>query len=136
MRLIIAALVTGLCVGVTARLSVAQDARGNAYMQSTGMQKPAVTVAGKWHFVLDTQGGDRIVEAHFEQNGKNVTGNFGKDDVKGTFADGKLNLDFPVNSEEAGPGTLKLTGELAADTMTGKWEFQEYGGTFKATRTE
>jgi hypothetical protein len=63
-----------------------------------------------------------------------VTGKWDKSDVKGTFTDGKLNLEFPINSEEAGPGTLKIKGDLANDALTGTWEFQEYNGTFKATR--
>lgn len=115
----VAITVTAFCLIMTAA-AVAQDA--------------AVTIAGKWHFVLNTQGGERNVDATFEQDGKNVTGTFGKDDVKGMFADGKLNLEFPINSDEAGPGTLKLTGKLTADALTGDWTFQQYGGTYKATR--
>ncbi len=111
---------TLICVMVAA-VAMAQDA--------------AVTVAGKWHFVLDTEGGDRTMDANFQQDGKKVTGKFAKDDVKGTFSDGKLNLEFPMNSDEVGPGTMKITGELAADALTGKWAFQEYSGTYKATRT-
>ncbi len=121
MRWTIAILVTALCLALTVPLALGQ--------------KAAVTLAGKWQFVLNTEGGDRTIDATFEQDGKNVTGKFGKSDVKGTFSDGELNLEFPVDSEEAGPGTMKLTGELAGDALTGKWDFQEYNGTFKATRT-
>jgi hypothetical protein len=91
-------------------------------------------VAGKWHFILDTEGGPRTREATFQQDGTKVTGKWEKNDVKGTFADGKLDLEFPVNSDEVGPGTLKIKGELANDVITGTWEFQTYNGTFKATR--
>lgn len=98
--------------------------------------KAASTVAGKWHFVLNTEGGDREVDANFQQDGKNVTGKFGKDDAKGTFEDGKLKLEFTLNSDEVGPGTMKITAALDHDVITGDWEFQTYSGTFKATRTQ
>ncbi len=75
-------------------------------------------ITGRWHFVLETEGGDRNV------------------DVKGTFADGKLDLAFPIESEEAGPGTLKLKGELNGGALSGTWEFQTYTGTFKATKAQ
>jgi hypothetical protein len=120
MRWTSAILATLVCLGIVVTAGVAK-------------QSPA-TVAGKWHFVMNTEGGDRIVDATFEQDGNKVTGKFGNDDVKGAFQDGKLNLEFRVNSEEAGPGTLKITGELAKDVITGKWEFQTYGGDYKATR--
>lgn len=97
-------------------------------------KKAATTIAGKWHFVLNTEGGDRDIDANFEQNGKQVTGKFGKDDAKGTFDDGKLQLEFSLNSQEAGPGKMKIKGDLANDAMTGNWDFQTYNGTFKATR--
>lgn len=95
------------------------------------------TVAGKWHFVLDTEGGDRMVDPVFQQDSDQVTGKWGDSDVKGTFTEGKLlDLAFPINSEEAGPGTLKIKGELAADAISGNWSFNEYSGTFKATRVK
>ncbi len=124
MKWLMAIVVTVACAGLTAPLSRAgQDA------------KAATTVAGKWHFVLNTEGGDREIDANFEQDGTKVTGKFAKDDVKGTFDDGKLKLEFLLNSEEAGPGTMKITAKLANDTLAGDWEFQSYSGTFKATRT-
>jgi hypothetical protein len=94
------------------------------------------TVAGKWHFVMQTEGGDRTADPVFQLNSDKVTGKWGDADVKGTFRGGKLDLAFPYNSDEAGPGTLKIKGELNGDTLTGSWEFQEYTGTFKATRAE
>jgi hypothetical protein len=95
------------------------------------------TVAGKWHFVLDTEGGDRTSDPVFQQDGEQVTGKWGNSDVKGTFTAGKLlNLEFPMNSEEAGPGTLKIKGELAGDAISGNWSFNDYSGTFKATRVK
>jgi hypothetical protein len=91
-------------------------------------------ISGKWHFVLQTQGGDREREATFQQAGNKVTGKWDDADVQGTFEDGKLDLEFPVTSEEAGKGTLILKGQAAEDSLTGTWEFQSYSGTFKATR--
>lgn len=91
-------------------------------------------VSGKWHFVLDTEGGDRTADPVFQLNGDQVTGKWATADVKGTFSDGKLNLAFPYNSDEAGEGTLKIKGELKGDTLSGTWEFESYSGAFKATR--
>ena len=97
---------------------------------------PASTVSGKWHFILRTEDGDRIFEPTFQQDGEQVTGKWGKGDVKGTFTSGKLNLEFPVISEEAGPGTLKIKGALADDALSGDWAFNEYTGAFTATRVK
>jgi hypothetical protein len=118
MRILITICAVLLCFGLVAPFGQAQ----------------AANVSGKWHFVLDTEGGDRAVEATFQQDGQKVTGKWNNADVQGTFSDGKLNLEFPVNSEEAGPGTLKLKGELAGGELTGTWAFQTYDGKFKATR--
>jgi hypothetical protein len=93
------------------------------------------TITGKWHFVLQTEGGERTADPTFQQDGDKVTGKWGDADVKGTFTNGKLDLAFAYTSEEVGPGTLKIKGESKADTLTGSWEFQEYSGTFKATRS-
>ncbi len=92
------------------------------------------TIAGKWHFVLDTPGGDRPSDADFKLDGTQVTGKYGEADAKGTFSDGKLNLEFPVDTAEAGSGVLKIKGTLDGDTITGDWAFSDYSGSFKATR--
>jgi len=92
-------------------------------------------ISGKWHFVLQTEGGERDVDANFQQQAEKVTGTWDKAKVQGTFSDGKLNLEFPIESEEAGPGTLTLKGQLEGDALTGTWAFQTYDGKFKATRT-
>lgn len=93
-------------------------------------------IDGKWHFVLDTPGGDREVEANFTVDGDGkVTGKFGDTDVAGIYKDGEMKLDFEMTSEESGETShLKLDGKVD-DTaaMTGTWEFSEYNGTFKAT---
>jgi hypothetical protein len=92
------------------------------------------TVAGNWHFVLQTEGGERTANPNFQLDGDQVTGKWDNADVKGTFKDGKLDLAFPINSDEAGPGTLKIKGELKDNALTGMWAFQDYTGSFKATR--
>jgi hypothetical protein len=104
-----------------------------AFAPQSPAQSP--TVSGKWHFVVQTEGGERISEPVLQQNGDQVTGKWDNADVKGTFSGGKLDLAFPYTSDEAGPGILKIKGELKGDTLTGSWEFQEYTGSFKATRS-
>jgi hypothetical protein len=94
-------------------------------------------IDGKWHFVLDTPGGDRDMEAEFavDADGK-VTGKFGDTDVAGTFKDGHLALNFQLTSEESGEtAAMKIDGKLD-DTaaLAGTWEFSSYNGTFKASR--
>lgn len=97
-------------------------------------QAQSHTVAGKWHFVFQTEGGERTANPNFQLDGDQVSGKWDDADVKGTFKDGKLDLSFPYNSDEGGPGTLKIKGELKDDTLTGTWGFQDYTGSFKATR--
>lgn len=99
-------------------------------------QSDVATVAGTWHFALQTEGGPRDVDAKFEQKGDTVTGTWSNADVKGTFADGKLSLEFPLNSEEAGSGTMKIVGKLSGEEMSGTWSFQTYDGTFTAKRVK
>jgi hypothetical protein len=94
----------------------------------------APNVSGKWHFVLQTEDGERVIEPTFQQDGNKVTGKWRDSDVKGTFSNGKLDVDVPVNSEEVGPGILKLKGALAGESLSGDWTFLEYKGTFRATR--
>lgn len=101
---------------------------------SPASSAPAADISGKWHFVLQTEGGDREREATLQQAGKKVTGKWENADVQGTFDDGKLDLEFPVTTEEVGKGTLILKGQATEDSLTGTWEFQSYSGTFKATR--
>jgi hypothetical protein len=104
------------------------------WMPASRAQTTAANVSGKWHFVLDTEGGDRIVEPMFQQSGETVTGKWGANDVKGTFADGKLTLEFHLDSDEAGPGTMKISAVLADNVLTGDWAFEQYNGKFKGTR--
>jgi hypothetical protein len=101
---------------------------------------PAATadgVVGKWLFVLDTPGGTREAPAELSVDGEKVAGKWaGTTEVKGTYKEGQLELAFPYNSEEAGQNTLKLSGKLEPEGISGKWEFGEYAGTFKATRAK
>jgi hypothetical protein len=132
----IAALLTGL--SITQTRATAQAA---APAPTPAQDSPAkvVDLAGKWHFVLDTEGGDREIEADFavDSNGK-VTGTFGKAAVAGTYFNKKLDLAFDFTSDEVSTtaemaikGTLDEKGGLS-----GSWKFSEYDGTFKATRVE
>jgi hypothetical protein len=96
----------------------------------------ASNIAGKWHFVLDTEGGPRESEAMFELQGKQVTGKWGTANAAGTFENNALDLEFPYTSDEVGAGTMKIKGKLVDDKLSGTWAFQSYDGTFKATRTK
>jgi hypothetical protein len=102
----------------------------DASMASTG-------VNGKWHFVLETPGGDREADSELtvDADGK-VTGTFGKSAVTGTFKDGQLDLAFQFTSDELGETSpLKISGKLdESSALAGTWEFSTYNGTFKATR--
>ncbi|MGA2535601.1 MAG: hypothetical protein ABSF53_06280 [Terracidiphilus sp.] len=93
-------------------------------------------IDGKWHFVLDTPGGDREMDAEFaaDADGK-VTGKFGKTDVAGTFKDGHLALEFSMTAEESGEtATMKIDGKVDdAMALAGTWAFSSYDGTFKAS---
>jgi hypothetical protein len=112
-----------------------------AAMQQTATQDSAGTaktdIAGKWHFTLNTEGGDREAVALFKLDGDQVTGKWDTTDVKGTYKDGDLDLAFPLNSEEAGmTATLKVKGKLKDGKLVGNWEFSEYSGTFTAAKSQ
>lgn len=109
---------------------------GSLLFSSPGVAQTSGDIAGKWHFILQTPDGDRTYDPTFTLDGDKVGGKWGKADVKGTFTNGKLNLEFPVNSDEVGEGTLKIAGQLEKDQITGEWSFQTYDGNFKATRVK
>ena len=94
-------------------------------------------VDGKWHFVLETPGGEREVDADFtvDKDG-NVTGKWGNADASGTYKEGKLSLNFQFTSDEAGvTDAMKIDGKLdETAALGGDWAFSEYNGTFKASR--
>jgi hypothetical protein len=104
--------------------------------QSADAAKPDTRINGKWHFVFDTEGGDREFEAEFtvDPDG-NVTGTFGPSAVKGTCKDGHLDLLFDTTSEEANEtAPLHIDGKFDDPaTLTGTWQFSSYDGAFKAT---
>jgi hypothetical protein len=110
-----------VCLATASLMSKAQDAG----------------VSGKWHFVLDTPGGDRELDADLavDADGK-VTGTFGKTSAAGTYKDGALNLDFSFYSEEAGEtNQMKIKGKLDdTASLSGTWQFSTYDGAFKAVR--
>ena len=58
----------------------------------------AGNVSGKWHCVLQTEDGERVIEPICRQDGEKVTGKWRDGDVKGTFSNGKLNVEIPVTS--------------------------------------
>jgi hypothetical protein len=97
-------------------------------------------INGKWHFVMDTPGGDREMDAEFTVAADgNVTGKWaGKTDVAGTYKDGKMDLSFTTTSEESGQtAPLHLIGKLDdTGALIGTWEFTSYSGTLKATRSK
>jgi len=96
---------------------------------------PDKRINGKWHFVFDTQGGDREFNAEFSVDADgNVTGIWEKAPVAGTFKDGHLLMVFDTTSEEANEtAPLHLDGKLDdSNTITGTWQFSSYDGTFKA----
>lgn len=96
---------------------------------------PSSDLDGRWHFVLETPGGDRDVDVVLKVDGDQVSGKWDKEDVKGMFADNDLQLSFEITPEETGQkGTLAVKGKLDGDTITGTWDFGEYKGNFKAER--
>ena len=94
-------------------------------------------ISGKWHFVHQTEGGERENDAVFKLEHDQVTGTYANADVKGVFKDGELDLAFPFNSEEAGmTATLKLKGKLENGKLRGNWQFGDHDGSFVASRVE
>jgi hypothetical protein len=129
-KLLLAAAVV-LCLVTGSLIAKAQDNKA----QDNGTQSNGIN--GKWHFVLDTPGGDREFEAEFtvDAEGK-VTGTFGKTSAIGIYKDGKMNLDFQMTSEESGDtAQMKVLGKLDDSAiLTGNWQFSSYDGSFRAFR--
>ena len=92
--------------------------------------------SGSWRFVFQTDGGEREADASLKVDGGQVTGKFADADVKGTYKEGAMELAFPFNSSEGGPGTMSIKGSLASGALSGAWEFAGYSGTFTANRPQ
>ena len=133
-RFLLAAIVIAALISGPA-LAKAQAPAAPTTPAQDSAAKPG-SIVGKWHFVLDTSGGDREVEGEFavDTNGK-VTGTFGTSAVAGTFLNGMLDLKFDFTSEEVGTtAPMLIKGKLDdAGTLTGNWQFTEYDGSFTAT---
>ena len=144
--LLVAAAVVSL--GILGQAAGAQDtgtpspapAPSTAPAPAPAQETPAVAsagVGGKWHFVLETPGGDREADSELtvDPDGK-VTGTFGAAAVTGTYKDGQLDLEFQFTSDELGEtSALKISGKLdESSALAGTWEFSSYNGTFKANR--
>jgi hypothetical protein len=97
----------------------------------------ATGVDGKWTFHMDTAGGPRVVPANLSVQGEDVSGTWGRDKVKGTVKEGKLDLRATVTSDEAGQtAELKIEGKLEGEQIKGSWSWAEHNGTFHAVRGE
>jgi hypothetical protein len=109
---------------------------GSAMVKAQASAASASGINGKWHFVLDTPGGDRESDADFtaDADGK-VTGTWGKSSVAGTFHDGKLSLAFQMTADETGEtAEMKIMGTLDdKGILTGNWQFSAYDGAFTAS---
>ncbi len=95
----------------------------------------ASAIDGKWQFSLQTDGGPREVAVEMKTDGEQVTGTWATTELKGTFTDNTLALNFPLASPEAGfTAPLAVDGTLEGDTLKGTWKFGDYGGTFTAAK--
>lgn len=93
------------------------------------------TIAGKWDMTMDTPGGDRKATPSFTLEGEKVGGKWDTSDVKGTFKEGKLELEFPLTSSEAGyQATFKVSAKLEGGVLTGTWAWASYGGKLTGKR--
>lgn len=87
------------------------------------------TIAGTWDMTMDTPGGDRKASPTFTLDGVKVGGKWDASDVKGTFEGGKLELEFPLTSGEAGySAPFKISARLEGGVLKGTWSWSTYGG--------
>ena len=92
-------------------------------------------ISGAWHFVNMADDGPHEVEASLKLASGQVTGKWGTADVKGTFQDGQLDMEFPFAYAEGGlTGSMHLKGKMSEGKLSGTWEYAGYAGTFTATR--
>ena len=86
-------------------------------------------LSGKWNMSMETPGGERTATPTFVLEGETVTGKWDSSQVKGTFKEGKLELDFPLTSSEAGyQAAFKVSAKLENGTLKGSWSWATYGG--------
>jgi hypothetical protein len=134
-KLLLAVLATALAAITLSTPAHAQDNQASQAKQDN-QAKQDQRINGKWHFVFDTQGGDREFDAEFSVDADgNITGTWNNKPATGTYKNGHLQMAFDTYSEEANEtATLKLDGQLDdSEAITGNWSFSSYDGTFKAT---
>jgi hypothetical protein len=86
-------------------------------------------LSGKWNMSMETPGGERTAVPSFVLDGETVTGKWDSADVKGTLKEGKLELEFPLTSSEAGfQATFKVSAKLEGGLLNGTWSWATYGG--------
>jgi hypothetical protein len=125
-----------LAVLATALAAITLSTPAHAQDNQASQAKQDQRINGKWHFVFDTQGGDREFDAEFSVDADgNITGTWNNKPATGTYKNGHLQMAFDTYSEEANEtATLKLDGQLDdSEAITGNWSFSSYDGTFKAT---
>ena len=86
-------------------------------------------ISGKWDMSMDTPGGERKASPTFTLDGDKVGGKWDAAEVKGTFKDGKLELEFPLTSSEAGQQAIfKVSAKLDGEVLKGGWSWSSYSG--------
>jgi hypothetical protein len=95
------------------------------------------TIAGTWEMTMDTPGGDRKASPTFTLEGTKVGGKWDTSDVKGTFESGKLELEFPLTSGEAGySAAFKVSAKLEGGVLKGTWSWSTYGGSLTGKKKQ
>ncbi len=78
---------------------------------------------------MDTPGGERRATPTLALDGENVTGTWDSSEVKGTFKEGRLELEFPLSSSEAGyKAIFKVSAKLEGEELKGTWNWATYNG--------
>lgn len=97
----------------------------------------AADLTGKWDFVWDTEGGERRGIWVIAQDGETVTAESEGQTLRGTFSDGRLQVEGKFYSAEAGySSTLKVEGRLEDGVLKGSGSWDQYGMTFTAKPAE
>jgi hypothetical protein len=108
-----------------------------ALMLMAAMSVWAAGLAGKWTFKVETPNGQRVFAVELRVDGDRVSGTWGDAQAKGTFREGKLELDFPFTPRDvATTANLKISGKLDGAEIKGTWAWDQYSGTFVAARPE